>query len=197
MRPSFTFVYASPGLVALLLGGAGSAQGPARPAPPVDAATHRIAYTAVVPVANASSADLRRRAQAWARPLGPSDPLPVDPREPGTEGVRAACVRPFAYLENGAAHVLALHFTAQVAARAGRYRYELTDFVFVYPATPRGDVTRIPAESFFNGAVIPVQASGAQYNHTMRTCFAEAAQEVQDQLKAVMSQTASQTGTGG
>ena len=197
MRIFFAFAHVPLGLVALLCGGSIPAQGPAQAAPPVDAATHRIAYTAVVPVAHASPADLRQRAQAWARPLGPSDLLPGDPGEPGTESVRAACVRPFTYLENGAVHVLALHFTARLAARAGRYRYELTDFVFVYPANPRGNVTRISAESFYNGAVTPVQASGARYNQTMRTCFAEAAQEVQDQLKAAMSQPASQTGTGG
>ena len=191
MKSFFAATGFSVGLVALLTCWVSSARGQTGTVRAVHPPTHRFAYAAVVPVPGTNQADLLRRALAWSQRQSLADRPPVLTSEPGTGTVRTAGVRPFVETAYGQVHRLALHFTAQLDVREGRYRYELTEFVIVYPATRRGAGERIPAEDYFNGRVIPLAESGARSILAMRACFAEAAQEAQDDLKAAMSQPAS------
>ena len=179
--------------VLLLSGVANLGWGQVKPtAPPLDPVTHRFVYKAHIPVAGGNPADLGLRALAWARKAVPVDKLPVRTRGPAGEVVQAVGVRPYADEARGKPFIIALHYAATITVQAGGYAYEVTNFVFVYPSAGQAPPARIPAEDFFNGAVIPLTEASKQQLVTQRKCFQEAAREVVADLLAGMRKPTSQ-----
>ena len=115
-------------------------------------------------------------------------------RRDGSEEIQAPSVRPFAYIENERASVIALHFATRIAVREGSYTYDLTDFDFVYPANARNVTPHQAAETLYTGRTQAYQDSFAKWLVTMRICFEEASQEVLTQLQQEMSKPASKSG---
>jgi len=182
--------------VSLLCCVAGTARGQAPAAFPMDKATRRIAYTAVVPVAGASQADLQARARAWANGIAAADQPPVVTNEPDTEVVTVAGSQPFAFtyemMESTALqprhHTIreVLRYTATLSLREGRYRYELTDFVIEYPTAKPPSPTSLPAEV----DLIETRAlneDGSNSIAAQRKTFAAAVAKLQAQLQQRMS----------
>ena len=168
------------------------ARGQAPVAWPLDPAKHRICYQAVVPVVGASQADLLSRACGWAMGAASPHTPPVIMHEPDTEVLVVSGVQPFAYTyywgstATGLPHTrtnrLVLHYTVRLYLRAGRYRYEATDFAFVWPAAPRPE----PAEN----ELIETRAineEGARILTAERTRFQEAAATLLNQFQDAMS----------
>ena len=122
-----------------------------------------------------------------------------------TEVLVVSGAQPFAYTYslagtfNGRARTrtnhLVLHYTARLWLQQGRYRYEVTDFVFGFPGSGRYPASEIPVESFYNGNFKPLRAEGFRYEMTMRTCFKELADEVLARLQASMRNPISKAGT--
>ena len=133
--------------------------------------THRFAYEAVVLVAGVSQADLVLRARAWAQRAARAGQVPVLATGPGTEVVRTTAARPFACDWGGKALLCELRYTATISVRAGRYKYELKDFVLVEPGAGRYPASAIPAESYYNGSFHPYNAIASRFQVTMRACF--------------------------
>jgi hypothetical protein len=175
-------------LLVLMDGLAGPVRGQPSPARPISR-THHFVYKAVVPVAGVSQADLVLRARAWAQRVTPAGQLPVHTSGPDTEVVRTTGVCPFAYdwagktLEMGA-----LRYTATISVRAGRYQYEMKDFVFLEPGAGQSAATSTPAETYYNGNYQPYNAIASRFQNTMRTCFTELVNEELARLQARMSQ---------
>jgi hypothetical protein len=185
-------------LTILLIGClAGSSRGQGRgttpAAVPIDGTTHRILYTAVVPVAGVSRADLLARAQAWAKGKAASNnPIAVT-SEPDTEQVVVAGVHSF--VEDVNRKPTPLHYSATIALRDGRYKYEVTNFVLEYPGYGKVPGTMLPVEDYYNGQVTPIGESGAKSIDALRRNFAADATKLIVDLKEAMSQavTVSQT----
>lgn len=177
--------------VVLLCCEAGRVSGQAPALFPVDKATRRICYAAVVPAAGVSPADLHARALAWAGSVSPATP-PVVVQEPDTEVITASGAQPFVYTyastKNGTrppqhyTTSLVLHYTAKLALRAGRYRYELTDFVFEYPTARPPSPTQVPAEDDLI-RTRAITEEGGQMLASERQGFAAAAAKLQAQLQ--------------
>lgn len=176
---------------------AGTAWGQAPASFPMDKATRRISYTAVVPAAGASQADLQARARAWASSIAPAEQQPpVETKEPETEVLTAYGAQPFAYTyettENGKhpprhyTTKLVLHYTAKLWLREGRYRYEVTDFAFEYPLAKPPSPTRLPAEVDLIKARA-ITEEGGEMLTAERKRFTEAATKLQAQLKEQMN----------
>ncbi|MBF9142297.1 hypothetical protein [Hymenobacter properus] len=172
------------------------AQAPA--AFPLDKATRRISYAAVVPVAGASQADLQARAQAWANGIAPADQPPLVASEQGTEVVTASGAQPFVYTYDLTQTIggyprhrttkLVLHYTAKLSLREGRYRYVVTDFIMEYPLAKPPSPARLPAEAVLIEAR-PLNEDGSSSLTAERKAFAEAAAKLQAQLKEKMNMT--------
>jgi hypothetical protein len=156
----------------------GTAWGQASPALPVDKATHRISYRALVPVTGVSQPTLVARAHAWAKGHGAVEkPVTSRPEQPQDMLVTASRAQPFVYtfplLERSATtpahqtyrHILHYHVT--LSLQEGRYAYELTDFVFEYPGAR---VKALSAEEAMIG-IIPLSEQGALINTTRRAKF--------------------------
>lgn len=159
---------------------------------------HRFTYTAVVPVAGASQAELLLRARAWARQVTPASLAPVSTSGPDTEVMQTTGMCPFAYAQanpSGKTFMATLRYNATLSLRAGRYKYEVTGFVFGFPGAGRYPASEIPVESFFNDNVKPLHACGFRYNMTMRTCYTEIADEVLARLQEGMRRPISKVGT--
>ncbi|UOQ50934.1 hypothetical protein [Hymenobacter cellulosivorans] len=139
--------------------------------------THRFAYAAVVPVAGVSQADLVLRARAWAQRAASAGQVPVLATGPDTEVVRTTAARPFAYDWGGKALLCELRYTATISVRAGRYKYELKDFVLVEPGAGRYPDSTTPAETYYNGSFHPYNDRASRFQVTMRTCFTETVNE--------------------
>ena len=139
--------------------------------------THRFAYEAVVPVAGVSQADLVLRARAWTQRAAPAGQVPVLATVPDTEVVRTTAARPFAFGWGGKALLCELRYTAKISVRAGRYKYELKDFVFVEPGAGRYPASTTPAESYYNGSFHPYNDIASRFQVTMRMCFTETVNE--------------------
>ena len=184
----------SAGLLVLLVCLAGPTWGQARPNPPVSPATHRITYTADVSVAGTSQADLLLRARAYTQRLGSANKSLLITNKSGAEELRAKSVRPFAYVENGRAHVIALHFTTWITVRAGSYTYQLTDFDLVYPVNTQHLTPLLATETFYTGRTKANHESFTEWLVIMRICCDEAFQEVLAQLQEDMSKPTKQTG---
>ena len=188
-----------PGLfVVLLCGLAGPSLGQTRPVGPLDPKTHRFIYTAVVPVAGASQADLVLRARAWAEQVTPAGHSPVIIPAPDSAGIITTGVCPFAYDQSdlsGKTLLSKLRYTATISVQEGRYRYKVTDFFFLAPGVRQLPPEKIPAETFFNHRFKPNNEDGSRYQETMRTCFPEIAGEVLARLQAAMRQSTSKAGS--
>ena len=159
---------------------------------------HRFTYTAVVPVEGVSQADLVMRARAWAQQVTPASLVPISTSEPDTEVLQTTGVCPFAYEQanlSGKTFMATLRYNVTLSLRAGRYRYEVTGFVFGFPGSGRYPASEIPVESFFNGNVKPLRAEGFRYSTAMRTCYKELADEVLARLQASMRQPIGKPGT--
>ncbi|MBD2723979.1 hypothetical protein [Hymenobacter armeniacus] len=174
----------------------GTTMGQAPASFPLDKATRRICYTAVVPAAGVSQADLRARARAWASGIAPASRPPIETSELDTEVVAADGSQPFAYtyeaVESGtrpARHYtikLVLHYTTKLSLREGRYRYEITTFVIEYPMAKPPSPTSLPAEADLIEARA-LNENGSNSIAAERKSFAEAAAKLQAQLKQRMN----------
>lgn len=188
-------------LVVLLmsLGGlAGPAWGQTRPVVPPGPAPHRFTYAAVVPVAGVSQAALVLRARAWAQRVTPASLAPVITSDTSTEVIRTTGICPFAYEQenlSGKTLLATLRYNATISLREGRYKYEVTGFVFRFPGSGRYPAAEIPAETFFNSNFKPLRAQGFRYETTMRTCFKEIADEVLARLLESMRQPTNKAGS--
>ena len=103
---------------------------------PLDAGTHLIDFTKVVPAPGASKDELHARAKVWLAETFklPRITLQVDDKDAGVligKGWQAA----FAPNAFGTNDELILWYTVKFAFKDGRYRYNLTDFQFEYPAS--------------------------------------------------------------
>lgn len=78
-----------------------------------------------------------------------------------------------------------MHCTVKLALRQGRYRYEVTDFVFEY-SKAKSAPTRLPAEDDLI-RTRAINEDGDQMLTAERQCFAAAAAELQAQLKEKMN----------
>ena len=170
----------------LLLAGLGGLATPVRGQRPAGliSSTHRFAYQAVVPVVGVSQADLVLRARAHR--VTPAGQLPVLTSGPDTEVVRTTGACPFAYDWGGKALLSALRYTATISVRAGRYRYELKEFVFLEPGAGRYLVSTTPAETYYNGNFHLYNEIALRFEGTMRTCFTELVNEELARLQADM-----------
>jgi hypothetical protein len=173
---------------------ASAARGQAPVAWPLDPATHRIRYQAVVPVAGVSQPDLLARACGWATGAASPDTPPVVTHEPDTEVLVVSGTHPFAYtyalagtfngLPRTHTNHLVLHYTVRLWLRAGRYQYEATDFAFAWPAAPAPE----PAEN----ELIETKALnevGANSLTAVRKSFQEATATLLTQLQDAMSKS--------
>ena len=166
---------------------AGPVAGQKPPAPPFDKLTHRVSYSAVVPLAGVSQPELLARAQAWAGAITAANQPPVISREADTELLIVTGSQLFDEHDKMPPTTVLLQYTAKIWLRAGRYRYELTDFIFVYPASGRYPVTRIPAEDYYNGRVMPIGESGAARHDMLHQRFAAATADLVASLQKGMS----------
>ncbi|MBO2010743.1 DUF4468 domain-containing protein [Hymenobacter negativus] len=182
--------------IAFLCCVAGMARGQAPTAFPLDKTTRRICYSAVVPMAGASQADLHARAFAWASSKAPAGPPPVVIQEPGTEVITADGAQPFAYTFPFTNHGtrlpqpntvnMVLHYTVKLAVREGRYRYEVTDFVFEYPVAKPLSSSKRPVEDDLI-KTHAINEDGGNMLEAERKSFAAAAAKLQVQLKEKMN----------
>ena len=186
-------------LTIFLCGVAGTARGQASADFPIDKLTRRISYAAVVPMAGSSQADLQTRALAWASSLPAADQPPTVAAETVTGVVTVYGVQPFVYayeMEKSTAQQphhftirMVLHYTARLALREGRYRYELTDFTLEHPLAKPPEPTRWPAENDLI-EMHPVNITGSNMLAAERKAFAEATAKLQKQLKEKMAHAA-------
>ena len=70
--------------------------------------------------------------------------------------------------------------------RAGRYRYEVKEFVVVEPGAGRYPASTTPVESYYNGNFHPYNDIASRYQVTMRTCFTEIVNEELGRLRVGM-----------
>jgi hypothetical protein len=191
-------------LLVILFGRPGSARGQKPAELPLDNATHRICYAAVVPVAGSSRAQLLARARAWATLAAPAGPLPVAVHEPATDVLLVTGARPFSYTYTPAGKVtdpsgsdtrpLVLHYTARLALRQGRYRYELTNFVVEHLAVGLLSQKRLPAEAELFGWQ-PLGNDGAGVSAAFRAGFLQATARLVAQLQDAMRVPSSKAAT--
>jgi hypothetical protein len=183
-------------LVVLLGVLAGQSWGQTRPTQPLGPHA-RLIQTAVVPVVGVSQADLLQRARAWAQQVTPAGQVPVLSSGSDAEVVRTTGVCPFAYArsdQSGKTNQAVLRYTATLSVRAGRYQYEVTDFVFVTPGAGRYPAAEMPAEAYYNGRITALNEAGTRNQLTLRACFTEITGEVLTHLKDSMYQPAPKMG---
>ena len=183
---------------------AGPTWGQAPASLPVDKTTHRISYTGVVPVVGISQADLLARACVWANEMATLDkPLVVTSRQ-DAEVLVAFNSQPFVYTyatsrkaTTNLQHYtikLVLHYTAKVSLREGRYRYEVTDFVFEYPnAKPPLTMAKMSAEGELIEA-FAINEEGARMGTALRTSFDKNVTKLLANLNDVMSKPITKSG---
>lgn len=179
-----------------LIGLVGPARGQAPAAWPLDPATHRIRYAAVVPVAGARQADLLARARGWATGFAALGQPAVLTHAPDTEVLIVSGTQPFAYsyaLAGTATRPALRHTTplvpyctATLSLREGRYRYEVTDFVFAYPTARPPSPARLPAEAELIEA-FAITEDSAQGQTAIRMAFREATATLLTHLQDAMS----------
>ncbi|UYZ60266.1 hypothetical protein [Hymenobacter latericus] len=175
-----------------------ASQGQNKPTGPSYGKKHRFAYTAVVPIAGTSQAELVLRARAWAQHVTPSGQPPVITSGLDSTIVQTTGFCTFAYEREdmpGETNLSTLRYTATISLREGRYRYKVTDFVLLFPSTGKIPIHEIPAESYFNGNVKPLHASAVRGINTIRTCVQEVSSEVLAHLEADMGKQTSPNGS--
>lgn len=158
---------------------------------PLDPVTHRLHYQAVVPAVGVSQSELLTRACAWATGTAAPNTPPVISHEPDTEVLVMSGAEPFVYTyslastDKGLPRTrmanLRLHYTVRLSLREGRYRYEATDFAFMWPHT----ATPEPAEAELL-EMKPLNEEGARIITAMRTRFQEVTAALLTQLQAAM-----------
>jgi hypothetical protein len=173
---------------------------------PVDPTTHRIRYTALVPVAGRSQADLLASARVWAKGISLPDKPAVLTSTPDTDLLVAYGRQPFSYTytytpPNKATTTpqhytirLVLHYTVTLSLQPGRYKYEVTNFDFDYPTAKSTSPTRLPAEDDLLH-VRPINERGASSIAAERVSFQETMVKLLDQLQKQMNRPLSQSGT--
>jgi hypothetical protein len=155
---------------------------------PLDENTHRITYTAVVPVEGTSQQELLARAKVWATGVTTAASPPVVTSEPGTEVVTVSGSQPLTQKMGLSTVFVPLRFTATISLRAGRYQYRLNDFVIVYSEALK-QAAELP--------LIEVPAAGQgtkSYLRSVRTGFDEAVAAALAKLQETMSKPLAQTG---
>lgn len=161
-------------------------------APPLDANTHRITYTGVVPVEGTQQAELLARAKVWANGVVVATAAPVVTNDQGTDVLTVSGAQPMSFkqpLSLGASASLLLRFTATISVREGRYQYRFTDFIMDY-----AQALRQPAEL----PLIEAPAKGQGYKpylKNVRTGFDESVAGALAKLKETMSKPLAQSKT--
>ncbi|GAA4371943.1 DUF4468 domain-containing protein [Hymenobacter koreensis] len=153
-------------------------------------ATRRVMFTEEVPVAGASQAELQERVKAWVMALPAPPKSLITTRELDNEAMQAASAQPlsytYSYTHNGAKRTYTatahLHYTTKLCLQEGRYRYEVTDFVFVEP----GGATSFE-DYFLTGKVRPIGEGGAASFEALRKAFEAAAAKLVANLKVAMN----------
>jgi hypothetical protein len=145
---------------------------------PLDPKTHRITYAADVPLVGVGQAEMLARAadwtsqrEHWGQPL--SSP-------PDTRQVLVNGCTPLTYRLAGKPITISLRFVGRLSPAIDHYYYELTDFVFEYPAAT------MPAERLFTNTVSTGSAKSAQYLQVLRTSFDQTLAALVTQLRATM-----------
>jgi hypothetical protein len=173
---------------------------------PVDPTTHRIRYTALVPVAGRRQTDLLAAARTWFLEIGRPDKPAVLTSTLGTDVLVAYGTQPFAYTYRYAPTTeatttpqhytirLVLHYTATLLLQQGRYTYQVTDFEFEYPTATPPSPTRLPAEDDLLH-VRAINERGASMITAERASFQEAMGKLLAQLQKQMSTPLPQAGT--
>ena len=156
---------------------------------PRDASTRLVAYAEVVPVENATQAELYARGKVWFAQNFKSakDVIQADDKQAGIlvgkgwQEVRVAGAM-------GTAVPQKLNYTIRLALKDGRYRYELTDFSFGFlpSATDLNPATN-PAEKV---AFVRNKKGITPFSMGYRKALDSAVKQTTDGLKVAMTKPA-------
>jgi len=97
---------------------------------PLDSATGRIQYTAVVPVPEASQVELYARAQLWFADTFGSTKRVVQVADQAAGVLQGTAYYPLVLEVGGTRYPELLWYTVKLVLKDGRYKYEFTDFRF-------------------------------------------------------------------
>jgi hypothetical protein len=128
---------------------------------PLDSATGRIQYAAVVPVPEASQVELYARAQLWFADTFGSTRRVVQVADQAAGVLQGTAFYPLVLEVGGAHYPQQLWYTVKLVLKDGRYRYELTDFYLqAYPDAYTVVAVAVPAE----GAIDEERQKGTARN---------------------------------
>jgi hypothetical protein len=114
---------------------------------PLDAATGRIQYTAVVPVPGASQVELYARAQLWFADTFASAKQVVQVADQEAGVLQGTAFYPLVLEVGGSHYAERLWYTVKLVLKDGRYKYEFTDFRLQAYSAPYAVVgAAVPAE---------------------------------------------------
>lgn len=143
---------------------------------PFDPATGRILYTEVVPVADASQAELYARAKLWFADTfkATKNVVQADDKEVGI--LQGTAFQEIAVMDGGVPVAVKLWYTIKIALKDGRYKYDINDlrvqnYANAYTPYP-GDPA--PAEGYISadqkkGAALSVATSARRELATVGT----------------------------
>ena len=115
---------------------------------PVDSATGRIQYTALVPVPGASQVELYARAQLWFADTFASAKQVVQVANQEAGVLQGTAFYPLVLEVGGTHYVQRLWYTVKLVLKDGRYTYEFTDFrLQAYPDPYAVVGAAVPAEA--------------------------------------------------
>jgi hypothetical protein len=116
---------------------------------PLDSATGRIQYTAVVPVPEASQVELYARAQLWFADTFGSTRRVVQVADQAAGVLQGTAFYPLVLEVGGSRYPQQLWYTVKLVLKDGRYRYEFTDFYLQAYPDPYAAVpaVAVPAEA--------------------------------------------------
>lgn len=115
---------------------------------PLDSATGRIQYTAVVPVPEASQVELYARAQLWFADTFGSTKQVVQVADQAAGVLQGTAYYPQVLEVGGARYPELLWYTVKLVLKDGRYKYEFTDFrLQAYTDTYAVAAVAVPAEA--------------------------------------------------
>jgi hypothetical protein len=154
---------------------------------PLDENTHRITYSAVVPVTGASQANLLARAKMWASGVTTAAHPPLLTTEQGTDVVTVTGSQSLSHKAGMQTITVPLRFTATISVREDRYQYRLQEFVLVYTEAlqQRAELPLIEA---------PAEGKGnKKYLAGVRTGFEQSVAAALAKLQETMNKPLAQT----
>ena len=159
---------------------------------PIDPATQLITYSVVEQQPGASQAELYARAKFWLTSVQPS--LLTEEKESSV--VQGTCSKTIVVSTLGNLVPQMLLYTVKIAAKDGRYRYEVSNFRFtsITPARPNDSVVPLPAEIYTS----TVQKKGAMFKiaQSAQVALRDAYPAIATSLKAGMAKPATGTSAG-